>query len=57
VIGANWSVDEEQEWSGYGYSTIIASDGRVLAQAKTRTGSEIIYAELPVSTSSGSGSG
>ncbi len=47
LVGANWSVDEEQPWAGYGYSTIIAKDGTVLAQAESRTGSEIVYATLP----------
>jgi len=47
VVGANWSVDRPYDWYGYGYSTIIAADGTVLAQAKTREGSEIIYADLP----------
>jgi len=47
VVGANWSVDRPQEWFGYGYSTIIQADGTIAAQAKTREGSEIIYADLP----------
>ncbi len=47
LVGANWSVDTEQSWAGYGYSTIIAKDGTVLAQAESRTGSEIVYATLP----------
>jgi len=47
VLGANWSVDEKQTWFGYGYSTIINADGTVAATAKTRHGSEIVYATLP----------
>ncbi len=47
LVGANWSVDKEQPWAGYGYSTIIAKDGTVVAQAESRTGSEIVYATLP----------
>jgi predicted amidohydrolase len=46
VIGANWSVDRQQPWRGYGFSTIIGADGAVLATAKSLHGSEIIYAEL-----------
>ena len=46
VIGANWSVDEPQTWRGYGFSTIISPEGKVLATAKSLYGSEIVYAEL-----------
>jgi predicted amidohydrolase len=46
VIGANWSVDEPQAWRGYGFSTIIGPNGKVLATAKSLYGSEIVYAEL-----------
>jgi predicted amidohydrolase len=48
VIGANWSVDEPQNWRGYGFSTIISPEGQVLASAKSLYGSEIVYAELNV---------
>jgi predicted amidohydrolase len=47
VIGANWSVDQKQTWRGYGFSTIFAPDGTVIASAKSLHGSEIIYADLP----------
>jgi predicted amidohydrolase len=47
LIGANWSVDAEQPWLGYGCSSIIAPDGRVLAIAHSRHGSEIVYATIP----------
>jgi predicted amidohydrolase len=47
VIGANWSVDERQPWFGYGFSTILGADGKVLASAKSLYGSEIVYATLP----------
>ena len=46
LVGANWSVDAPQPWRGYGFSTIVAPDGRVLATAKSLLGSEIVYAEL-----------
>ncbi len=46
VVGANWSVDQKQTWRGYGFSTIFASNGEVLASAKSLYGSEIIYADL-----------
>jgi predicted amidohydrolase len=48
VIDANWSVDEKQSWRGYGFSTIISNEGKILASAKSIYGSEIVYAELPV---------
>jgi predicted amidohydrolase len=51
VIGANWSVDRPQRWRGYGFSTIISADGKVLATARSLYGSEIVYAELPVAKS------
>jgi predicted amidohydrolase len=46
VVGANWSVDQPQTWRGYGFSTIIAPDGKVLATARSLHGSEIVVAEL-----------
>jgi predicted amidohydrolase len=46
VIGANWSVDRPQKWFGYGFSTIISPDGKVVASAKSLYGSEIVYAEI-----------
>jgi len=48
VIDANWSVDEKQSWRGYGFSTIISNEGKILASAKSLYGSEIVYAELPM---------
>jgi predicted amidohydrolase len=47
LIGANWSVDEKQKWRGYGFSTILDPDGKVLATARSLYGSEIVYATLP----------
>lgn len=46
VIGANWSVDRPERWRGYGFSTIIAPDGTVVATASSLHGSEIVYAEI-----------
>ena len=46
VIGANWSVDQKQAWRGYGFSTIYAPTGEILATAKSLYGSEILYADL-----------
>jgi predicted amidohydrolase len=46
VIGANWSVDHPKHWRGYGFSTIIGPDGKILTSAKSLYGSEIVYAEL-----------
>jgi predicted amidohydrolase len=48
LVGANWSVDEAQPWHGYGHSVIVRRDGTVLASAKTKVGSEILYADLPL---------
>jgi predicted amidohydrolase len=46
LIGANWSVDGRQPWFGYGFSTVIDPDGKVVATAKSLYGSEILYAEI-----------
>jgi predicted amidohydrolase len=46
LIGANWSVDQEQPWFGYGFSTIISPEGEVIATAKSLYGSEIVYATI-----------
>jgi predicted amidohydrolase len=46
IIGANWSVDKPQKWFGYGFSTIIGPDGKVVASAKSLYGSEIVYATI-----------
>ena len=46
LIGANWSVDQREDWFGYGFSVILAPDGKVLASAKSLYGSEIIYATI-----------
>jgi predicted amidohydrolase len=48
VIGANWSVDRKPKsnWKGYGFSTILAPDGRVISTAKSLFGEEIIYADI-----------
>jgi predicted amidohydrolase len=46
LIGANWSVDQRQNWFGYGFSTIIGPDGKVIATAKSLYGSEILYATI-----------
>ena len=53
VIGANWSVDrplrddDRPGWFGYGFSTIISPDGKVVATAKSLYGPEILYADIP----------
>ncbi len=46
VIGANWSVDQRQRWFGYGFSTILGPDGKVIATAKSLYGPEIVYATI-----------
>ena len=47
LIGANWSVDKKQAWRGYGFSVVISNEGKVVANARTLYGSEIVYADLP----------
>ena len=47
LVGANWSVDQKQDWRGFGFSVIISNEGKVVASAKSLYGSEIVYAELP----------
>jgi predicted amidohydrolase len=47
LIGANWSVDDRQPWTGYGFSTILGPGGKVVASAKSLHGSEIVYATIP----------
>jgi predicted amidohydrolase len=48
VIGANWSVDQKPKnnWKGYGFSTILAPDGRVISTANSLFGEEIVYADI-----------
>jgi predicted amidohydrolase len=46
LIGANWSVDQRQDWFGYGFSVILSPQGKVLASAKSLYGSEIVYATI-----------
>jgi predicted amidohydrolase len=53
VVGANWSVDQKQLWRGYGFSTIYAPTGEILATAKSLYGSEIIYADLKTAQAKG----
>ncbi len=49
VIGANWSVDDPQPWFGYGFSTIYAPDGEILATSHKLYGTDILYADLDCS--------
>jgi predicted amidohydrolase len=46
VVGANWSVDQKENWFGYGFSTILGPGGKVIASAKSLYGSEVVYATL-----------
>jgi predicted amidohydrolase len=46
VIGANWSVDHEQPWFGYGFSTVYAPDGSIVATSHSLYGSDIVYATI-----------
>lgn len=50
ILGSNWSVDNEilgHDWQGYGFSTIYGPEAKIIAQAKSLFGSEIVYADLP----------
>lgn len=49
IVGANWSVEQKQDWYGYGFSRVISRDGKVLAKASTQLGDEIVYATLDLS--------
>jgi len=51
LIGANWSVDQKQNWFGYGFSVVIDPKGKVIASAKSLYGSEIVYAEIDTANS------
>lgn len=53
VIGANWSVDQHQAWFGYGFSTIFAPGGGILATSHKLYGDDIVYAELPTANPAG----
>ncbi|HEX3358413.1 MAG TPA: carbon-nitrogen hydrolase family protein [Tepidisphaeraceae bacterium] len=46
IVGANWSVDDQQSWFGYGFSTIYAPGGAIVATSHSLHGSDIIYADL-----------
>lgn len=46
LIAANRTVDQKQTWRGYGFSSIISGEGKVVASAKSLFGSEIVFADL-----------
>lgn len=48
IIGANWSMDKEQSWEGYGLSTIYGPAGEILAKNETFVGDSISYANLDI---------
>ena len=52
LIAANWGVDKDQSWRGFGFSSVISRDGKVLASAQKLYGPEIVYADLPRAESS-----
>jgi predicted amidohydrolase len=49
LVGANWSVDRPQPWFGYGFSTIYAPGGEILATSHSLYGTDILYANLKCS--------
>jgi predicted amidohydrolase len=51
LIAANWGVESRPTWRGFGFSSIISREGKVLASATKLFGSDIVYAALPVSDS------
>lgn len=48
IIGANWSMDIDQNWEGYGLSTIYGPCGEILAENNKCVGDSICYAEIPL---------
>ncbi len=53
IVGANWSVDKEEKWEGYGLSTIYGPFGEILSVNKNFIGDSIIYAEIKTEKSGG----
>ncbi|MHC4915826.1 MAG: carbon-nitrogen hydrolase family protein, partial [Planctomycetota bacterium] len=49
IVASNWTFRRERPLveKGYGYSRVIAADGRVLARASAALGEEIVFADLP----------
>jgi predicted amidohydrolase len=50
VVGANWSVDDPQPWFGYGFSTIYAPGGKIIATSHSLYGPDIVYADIPIAS-------
>lgn len=50
IIGANWTVPagSRPQWHGYGHSSIISRQGRILAKVDADGTEQIVYAELPI---------
>jgi predicted amidohydrolase len=46
LIGANWSVDHQQAWYGYGFSEVISPEGEIVACSHKLYGSDIVYATI-----------
>jgi len=53
VVGANWSVDQKENWFGYGFSTILAPGGKVIDTARGLYGSQILYATIKTAWAAG----
>ena len=45
-VAANWSVDEQQNWTGFGYESIYTPEGIILSQDSSSPGNGFTLAEL-----------
>jgi predicted amidohydrolase len=54
LVTANWTVPNpaDQSWEGHGMTSIYGPNGVVLASASVLNGQEIVFADLPIGTSS-----
>lgn len=46
VVAANWSVDEPQDWTGFGYESIYSPEGIILCQDDTPLGNGYVTWDL-----------
>ncbi len=45
-VAANWSVDKQQDWTGFGYESIYTPEGIILSQDSSPLGNGFTLAEL-----------
>jgi len=53
IVAANWTFPRPPEFSGAGWSRVIAADGKALAAVQRPLGEEIVIADLPVPEGAG----